>query len=123
MLKNLLEENFKVTLFEQRASIGGVWQFVEDENQTSVLQSEHEEACSRRRMTKKNPATIGNVSKYTVGTPKNFEKDSGGSEMLETTCKSLSIMKKLKLYLYGRILFSLVSRKNPSIVSKFFHLF
>lgn len=37
MLKNLREEDFDATLVEKRASIGSVWQFVEDINDTSVL--------------------------------------------------------------------------------------
>jgi dimethylaniline monooxygenase (N-oxide forming) len=45
--KNLLEEGFKVTVFEARPSIGGLWQYCEPEKWTSVLQS-----------------TLGNVSKY-----------------------------------------------------------
>lgn len=45
--KNLLEEGFKVTIFEARPSIGGLWRYCEDEKSTSVLRS-----------------TLGNVSKY-----------------------------------------------------------
>ncbi|KAK9433078.1 flavin monooxygenase-like protein [Lipomyces doorenjongii] len=46
-LKNLLEEDFDVTAFDKRPSVGGVWEFNENINYTSTL-----------------PMTISNVSKY-----------------------------------------------------------
>ncbi|KAK9234245.1 flavin monooxygenase-like protein [Lipomyces kononenkoae] len=46
-LKNLLEEDFDVTAYDKRQSIGGVWDFNENINYTSTL-----------------PATTSNVSKF-----------------------------------------------------------
>ncbi|KAK9366663.1 flavin monooxygenase-like protein [Lipomyces kononenkoae] len=46
-LKNLVEEDFDVTAFDKRQSIGGVWDFSENTNYTSTL-----------------PSTISNVSKF-----------------------------------------------------------
>lgn len=46
-LKNLLEEGFDATLFEQRGCIGGLWAYTDDPNVTTVLES-----------------TLANISKY-----------------------------------------------------------
>jgi dimethylaniline monooxygenase (N-oxide forming) len=38
-LKNLREEGFDATIFEKRPAIGGIWQYTEERDETSVLQS------------------------------------------------------------------------------------
>jgi hypothetical protein len=40
-LKNLLEQGFDVTGFEKNDYVGGLWQYNEDPNQTTVLKGRH----------------------------------------------------------------------------------
>lgn len=78
MLKALREDGFKVTLFERRSQVGGLWAYSDDKNVTSALPSEFFLAAELSRMilsatqvrkavlTNKT-ATRANISKYTCG--------------------------------------------------------
>ncbi|KAK9419667.1 hypothetical protein SUNI508_07153 [Seiridium unicorne] len=50
MLKTLREDGFKVTCFERRKQVGGLWAYTDDKSMTSALRS-----------------TVANISKYTCG--------------------------------------------------------
>jgi cation diffusion facilitator CzcD-associated flavoprotein CzcO len=39
MLKTLREDGFKVTLFERRSQVGGVWAYTDDKSFTTALPS------------------------------------------------------------------------------------
>ncbi|KFX97184.1 hypothetical protein O988_04978 [Pseudogymnoascus sp. VKM F-3808] len=52
MLKTLREDGFKVTCYERRAQVGGLWAYTDDKSMTSALP---------------NSATSANISKYTCG--------------------------------------------------------
>jgi cation diffusion facilitator CzcD-associated flavoprotein CzcO len=65
-LKNLREEGFDATIFEKRPAIGGIWQYTEERDETSVLQSKRIHRSYGRLCKAKRIATLGNVSKYRV---------------------------------------------------------
>ncbi|KUJ13257.1 putative dimethylaniline monooxygenase [Mollisia scopiformis] len=50
MLKNLREDGFKVTCYERRSQVGGLWAYTDDKKMTTAL-----------------PTTTANISKYTCG--------------------------------------------------------
>lgn len=41
MLKTLREDGFKVTLYERRSQVGGLWAYTKDQSMTTALPSEH----------------------------------------------------------------------------------
>lgn len=40
MLKTLREDGFKVTLYERRTEVGGLWAYTDDKGMTSALRCE-----------------------------------------------------------------------------------
>jgi dimethylaniline monooxygenase (N-oxide forming) len=41
MLKTLRDDGFKVTCYERRSQVGGLWAYTDDTSMTSVLRSEY----------------------------------------------------------------------------------
>lgn len=41
MLKTLREDGFKVTCYERRSRVGGLWAYTDDKSMTTALPSEH----------------------------------------------------------------------------------
>lgn len=75
-LKNFRDEDFEVTLFERRESIGGVWTYSSDKNTTSTLQS-----------------TISNVTRY-----RNCFTDFAAPETDSAYLTALEVAKYIESY-------------------------
>lgn len=67
MLKTLREDGFKVTCYERRSQVGGLWAWSDKKEVTSALKSEILLRKLRVRCSNYGIATTANISKYTCG--------------------------------------------------------
>lgn len=67
MLKTLREDGFKVTCYERRSQVGGLWAWSDKKDVTTALKSRRVLQHDARRFANHVVATTANISKYTCG--------------------------------------------------------